>query len=84
MGLQRQRQVPVVLDHMRAERHRRQSRVGLRLGAGRLGEQRQIVLVADPVEAARRPQRLAPVEAERAEGVGVGELFEHGGRRPLR
>ena len=59
MGLQRQRQAPVILDHMRAERHRRQSGVGLRLARGRRGgEQRQIVLVADPVEAAHRPQRL--------------------------
>jgi hypothetical protein len=55
MRLQGQRQAPIVLHHMRAERHRGQSRV--RLGFARRGayEQRQIVLVADPVEAAHRP-----------------------------
>ena len=31
-----------------------------------------------PGEPARRPQRLPPVEPERAEGVGVGEPFQHG------
>ena len=68
---------------MRAERHRRQFCVGLG-GARRPrdGEERQRVLVADPVEAAHRPQGLAPVEAERAEGVGVGEPLEHGRAEP--
>ncbi len=55
-AFERQRQAPVILDHMRAERHRRQPRVRLDLARRPArGEQRQIVLVADPVEAAHRP-----------------------------
>ena len=65
---------------MGAERHRRQSRVRLGFARRAAREQRQVVLVADPVEAAHRPQRLPPVEPERAESVGVGELFQRGGR----
>ena len=77
MGLQRQRQTAVILDHMGAERHRRQLGVGLAVALrAALREQRQIVLIADAVEAAHRPQRLAPVEAERAERVGVGEALQ--------
>src|SRR5690606_37803511 len=52
----------------------------LRKGEGELlREQRQIFLAADAVEATRGPQRFAPVEAERAEGVEIGETFDGGG-----
>ncbi len=77
MRFQRQRQAAVVLDHMGAERHRRQLGVGLAVAFGAAQrEQRQIVLVADAAEAAHRPQSLAAVEAERTEGVGVGEPLQ--------
>ena len=40
-------------------------------------KQRQIVvLAADAAERLGRPQRLPPREAERAEGIGVGEPFD--------
>ncbi len=77
MGLERQRQATIVLDDMGAERHRRQPGVGLGVALGPAQrEQRQVVLVADPVEAPHRPQRLAAIEAERTEGVGVGEPLQ--------
>ena len=82
MRLQRQMQAPIVLDHMLARQHRRQSRVGLQLRHGDAREQRQVVLVAGALQSPHRPQRLAAVEAERTEGVGFGELFERGGIEP--
>ena len=69
---------------MRAQRHRRQFRVRLALALRPRcgGEQRQILLIADPVQRLDRPQRLAPVEPERAERVGVGEPLQSGERNP--
>ena len=45
-------------------------------------KQRQVViLVADAAERLGRPQRLPPGEAERAEGIGVGEPLDHARRK---
>ena len=80
VGLEAERQVPVVLDDVLAERHRRQPCLRLALGEGERAQQRQIVLVAGAVEAAHDPQGLAPVEAERAERIRLGQLLQHGRR----
>ena len=82
MRLQRQVQVAIVLDHVLAEPHRRQRDVGLEFRALHAREQRQVVLVAGAAQRAHRPQRLAAVEAERAEGIGLREPLQHGGRKP--
>ena len=58
MGLQGQRQAPVVLDHMRAERHRRQSRV--RLGFARRSR------VANSGRSSWSPTRSRPRTAHKA------------------
>ena len=63
---------------MLAERHRRQSGVGLEARARIVGEERKVVLVAGPVEAADGPERIAPVEADRAERIRLGEVLQHG------
>ncbi len=80
MRLQAQRKVPVVLDHMLPERHRRELRLRLQIDEADRPQQGQVVLVAGAVEPAHDPQRLAPVEAERAEGIRLGELLEDGRR----
>ena len=49
MGLERQRQVPVILDHMFAERHGWKVRFRLDIPVMIAGEKRQVVLVAGPV-----------------------------------
>jgi hypothetical protein len=46
------------------------------------GKQRQVVLIAHPVEPAHRPKRHAPVKAQRSKGVGVGEPLQDGGAEP--
>ena len=46
MRVQRQLQMPVILDDLFARRHRRQCDVGLHLGHRYAREQRQVVLVA--------------------------------------
>ena len=55
MRLERQMQMPIILDHLLAGRHRRQMRVGLDLVHGRARKQRQIVLVAGAAQGADRP-----------------------------
>jgi hypothetical protein len=78
MRLERQMQMPIILDHLLAGRHRRQMRVGFELVHARAGKERKIVLVAGAPQCADRPRRLAPVEAERAERVRRGEALQHG------
>ena len=77
MRLQGQRQAPVILHHMGAERHRRQSRVRLgfarRAAAANSGRSSWSPTRSRPRTAHKA---CAPVEAERAEGVGVGEFFQ--------
>ncbi len=82
MRLQRQMQVAIVLDHLLAEPHRRQRGIGLDLRHLDARKQRQIVLVAAALQRAHRPQRLATVEPEGAEGVGLREAFQGGGSQP--
>jgi hypothetical protein len=64
-----------------ADRHRRQRHVGLAgdVGERRHVEQRQAILGLAAAERAGRPQRVAPVEAKRAEGIGIGKPLD---RRP--
>ena len=76
MRLERQMEVPIVLDHLLAEQHPRQVDVGLERRRGEMGEQRQVVLVAGATQRPHRPQSLPPVEAERAKRVGCGEPFQ--------
>ena len=81
MRLQRQAEIAVVVDDMLPDRHRRQRNVGLApyVGMGGDVEQRQPVVGPAAAEVAGGPQRVAPVEAEGAEGVGIGEPLD---RRP--
>ena len=73
MRLQRQMQMPIVLDHLLAEPHRRQRGIGLDLRHLDAREQRQIVLVA------RCAAARAPPTAPRA-----GRARASGRRRPPR
>ena len=95
MRAQRQMQETVVVDDLFADRHGRQTDVGLFAASHRcvararapaaieLRKQRQIVItVADPAERFGRPQRLAAGEAERAESIGIGQPFQHARRKP--
>ena len=91
MRAQRQFEKPVVIHDLFAERHGREPHRGfarnrnLRRRLRRSGcraEQRQIVVaVTDAAERLRRPQRLAPTETERAEGVGIGEACDDARRQ---
>ncbi len=45
--------------------------------ATRLKQRQVIAVFADAAEGLGGPQRLAPVEAERAEGIGIGEPLDH-------
>ena len=84
MLAQGQADMAIVLDHLAAGRHRPQRHRGLvnlrhDLGFARRGggEQRQR-LVAQRLD---RPERLAPRQPQRRpEGVGLGELYQAGGR----
>ena len=76
MGAQRKLHGAIILDHLAPVAERRQHH--FRLPAPRVGrgEERQ----RRAAEPAHPPQRLPPVEAERSEGVGVGELLQRRGR----
>ena len=78
--LQRQAEIAVVVDDMLADRHRRQGEIRLAADVGEFGgvEQRQAVVGLAAAELARRPERVAPVEAEGAEGIGIGEPLDRG------
>ena len=78
MRLQRQAERAVVVDDMLAERHGRQLRLRLVVAQAdrRLVEQRQSLGGTLAVQRAHRPKRLAAVEAERAEGVGLGKPLD--------
>ena len=84
MRLQRQVQMAIVLDHLLARRHRRQMHVGLHLRHRRAREQRQIVLVAGAAQSFHRPQCVTAAQAQRIEGVGMGEFCNALGGRPVR
>ena len=75
MRLQRQVQIAVVVDHMLADRHGRQGKIRLAgdIAMGGGIEERQAVARLPAAEAARRPQRIAPVETQRAEGIAIGQ-----------
>ncbi len=82
MRLQRQVQMAIVLDHLLARQHRRQMRrpapapaCDTRANSGRLS------LSPAFCKRLHRPQRVAAAEAERIEGIGVGELFQRLGRQ---
>ena len=55
MRFEREMQMPVILHHLLAGRHRRQMRVGLDLVHRRARKQRKIVLVAGAPQGADRP-----------------------------
>ena len=78
MRLQRQRQEAIIVDHLLADRHRRQRRVGLGLQVAgrRLLEQRQPLRRALGVERPAGPQRVAAAVAQRGEGVGIGQPLD--------
>ena len=72
-------QVAVVLDHLLAGSIGGRCDVGLERRHGDVREQRQVVLVAGAAQRPHRPQRIAAVEAERAERVGCREPFQRRG-----
>ena len=80
MGFQRKTDGAVILDHMLADQHGGQAVILFPRRIEGDGEQRQVLLSAHPVQAPRRPQRVAPVKPQRAERVGVGEALNRGGR----
>src|SRR5688572_4409931 len=84
MRLQRERQRAVVVDDGFAGRHRRQVGVGFLTMATytSLYEQRQLFGAVGPPQAAYGPERVAAVEAERIEGIGFSEPFEHRNGEP--
>ncbi len=74
MAAQTQPQAAVILDHGACGAHRRERDRRLRchrLGGGEQGERRI-------AQAAHRPQRLPPAEAEASERVGLGQPLERG------
>ena len=82
MAPQRQAQIGIILGDFLAERHPPQGDVRLcgrrtPLGPGEQG--RQIELVAGAIEADGAPDGTAPVEGERAEGIGPGQAIERRG-----
>ena len=81
--LQRKAEIAVVVDHVLADRHRRQCEIRLAADVGefRHVEQRQAVVGLAAAKLARRPERVAPVEAEGAEGVGIGEPLDRRARQ---
>ena len=78
MGLQRQAKRSVVVDDMLAERHDRQQRLGLVVSHGHIRpvEERQLLGGALAAKRPHGPQGGAPVEPERAEGVGLCQFFD--------
>ena len=73
MGAQRELDGAIILDHLAALGHRRQRHFGLLRRAPR---RRRTRAAAPPPSPRTRHKRLAPVEAERLEGIGVGELLQ--------
>ena len=74
MLLQGKMQARIILRHMLAEAHARQHGLGLRplLLLHRGGEERQRRVA----HALQGPERLAPVEADGAAGIGPGERLQ--------
>ena len=78
MRLQRHAQRAVVVDDMLAKRHARQLRLGLvvdQLGIWTV-KQRQHFGSTPAVECPYCPHRCAPVDIDRAEGIGLGEQLD--------
>ena len=73
MGAQRELDGAIILDHLAALGHRRQRAPRARCPRASAAANSGSGALAEP---AHPPQRLAPVEAERMEGVGVGELLQ--------
>lgn len=75
MRFKRKPQSAVIFDHVFAERHWRQRKIGFSRTVGRSREQGRIVLSADAIEPTRGPERIATLKTQRAKSVGVGKAL---------